>query len=347
MPSNWLYIDTNFPTFTQEQSTDEKVTSIQNYVYMLVEQMRWTLNHLDWRNFNQTELGKFQNLITEPLMARIEDDEGNLAQLALAASGIASQVSNQAGQISLISQKADRIDWIVAGGTDASSMTLTESMISLISGNISVDGYVTFTNLREADGTTTINAGNLTTGTIEAGNLSLDGLLELEYYGSSWGYVGATTAGQYAGAAMCDSSLSNYLIVTTGGVRMTCTSGGYENSIWVQGDGCNATSAIRTGSDRRLKHDVAYDPEKYEAFFDALRPCSFIYNGQAKRSTGLIAQDVETALAGAGLTMDEFSGLAYNEKNDVYSLAYTDFVPLCIAEIQRLKQRVKELEGRT
>ena len=345
MPSNWLYIDTNFPTFTKEQSTDEKVTSIQNYVYMLVEQMRWTLNHLDWSNFNQTELGKFQNLITEPLMARIEDDEGNLAQLALAASGIASQVSNQAGQISLISQKADRIDWIVAGGTDASSMTLTESMISLISSSVSIDGVVTFTDLSTCDGSTVIDAGNISTGVIDAEVLSLNGLLELEYNGSIYGYVGATEVGQYDGAVLCDSNANNYFIATTGGARMTCNSGGYENSIWVQGDGCNATSAIRTGSDRRLKHDVAYDPEKYEAFFDALRPCSFIYNGQERRSTGLIAQDVETALAGAGLTMDEFSGLAYNEKNDVYSLAYTDFVPLCIAEIQRLKKRVKELEG--
>ena len=152
-------------------------------------------------------------------------------------------------------------------------------------------------------------------------------------------YCGTTDRGK-----LRKSNQDNYVIATNTGARLSY---GSTHEIWVQYDGCNATSAIRTGSDRRLKHDVAYDPEKYEAFFDALRPCSFIYNGQAKRSTGLIAQDVETALAGAGLTMDEFSGLAYNEKNDVYSLAYTDFVPLCIAEIQRLKQRVKELEGRT
>lgn len=28
MPSNWLYIDTNFPTFTGEEDTEEKVTTI-------------------------------------------------------------------------------------------------------------------------------------------------------------------------------------------------------------------------------------------------------------------------------------------------------------------------------
>ena len=33
MPSNWLYIDSNFPTFTGEESLKEQVTTIQNYMY--------------------------------------------------------------------------------------------------------------------------------------------------------------------------------------------------------------------------------------------------------------------------------------------------------------------------
>ena len=37
MPSNWLYIDTNFPAFTGEESMEEKVTSIQDYMYLLVD----------------------------------------------------------------------------------------------------------------------------------------------------------------------------------------------------------------------------------------------------------------------------------------------------------------------
>lgn len=347
MPSNWLYIDTNFPTFTKEQSTDEKVTSIQNYVYMLVEQMRWTLNHLDWSNFNQTELGKFQNLITEPLMARIEDDEGNLAQLALAASGIASQVSNQAGQISLISQKADRIDWIVAGGTDASSMTLTESMISLISSSVSIDGVVTFTDLSTCDGSTVIDAGNITTGTIEAGNLSLDGLLELEYYGTTYGYVGASSSGQYAGAVLCDSRMNNYFIATTGGARM---SNNDTNEIWVASGGCYSSSAMQVYSDRRIKDEIVYGVEEFEAVFDRLRVCTYYLKGdKSKRHAGLIAQEVLAALEETETDVNSFGALGWRiEDGDrKYSIAYGELVPLCIAEIQRLKQRVKELEGRT
>lgn len=54
MPSNWLYIDTNFPTFTGEENTEEKVTTIQNYMFMLVEQLRYSLHKLDLSNMNQT-----------------------------------------------------------------------------------------------------------------------------------------------------------------------------------------------------------------------------------------------------------------------------------------------------
>ena len=52
MPSNWLYIDTNFPSFTGEESLGDRVTTIQNYLYMLVEQLRYTLHNLDANNMN-------------------------------------------------------------------------------------------------------------------------------------------------------------------------------------------------------------------------------------------------------------------------------------------------------
>ena len=52
MPSNWLYIDTNFPSFTGEESLGDRVTTIQNYMYMLVEQLRYTLHNLDASNMN-------------------------------------------------------------------------------------------------------------------------------------------------------------------------------------------------------------------------------------------------------------------------------------------------------
>ena len=45
MPSNWLYIDTNFPSFTQKESVNDKVETMQDYLFMLVEQLRYTLHN--------------------------------------------------------------------------------------------------------------------------------------------------------------------------------------------------------------------------------------------------------------------------------------------------------------
>ena len=46
MPSNWLYIDTNFPAFTGEEAANEKIETVQNYLFLLVEQLRYTLRNL-------------------------------------------------------------------------------------------------------------------------------------------------------------------------------------------------------------------------------------------------------------------------------------------------------------
>lgn len=79
MPSNWLYIDTNFPTFTGEESSEEKITTIQNYMFMLVEQLRYSLHNLDLSNMNKTAVERYETSITEPIYARIEDGEENIA----------------------------------------------------------------------------------------------------------------------------------------------------------------------------------------------------------------------------------------------------------------------------
>ena len=67
MPSNWLYIDSNFPTFTGDENLKEQVTTIQNYMYMLVEQLRYTLHNLDLSNMNEAAVDDWENAITEPI----------------------------------------------------------------------------------------------------------------------------------------------------------------------------------------------------------------------------------------------------------------------------------------
>lgn len=109
MPSNWLYIDTNFPTFTGEEETEEKVSSIQNYLFMLVEQLRYSLRNLDLKNMNPAAVERFTGTITEPIYGRIEDAEGNITQLGITAQGLAAKIGDAEGNIASLQVTAKQL----------------------------------------------------------------------------------------------------------------------------------------------------------------------------------------------------------------------------------------------
>lgn len=99
MPSNWLYIDANFPNFNGDESTEDKLAQIQNYLYMLVEQMRYTTQNLDTTNLNQTALHSWEEAITKPLYMQLEGEGQRLTQLSATADGLTALVQSQQQQV--------------------------------------------------------------------------------------------------------------------------------------------------------------------------------------------------------------------------------------------------------
>lgn len=106
MPSNWLYIDTNFPSFTQKESVNDKVETMQDYLFMLVEQLRYTLHNLDLSNMNKTATDEFVKQITDPIYGEIKDAEGNITQVALVADGLAARIGDAEGNITQLQATA-------------------------------------------------------------------------------------------------------------------------------------------------------------------------------------------------------------------------------------------------
>lgn len=106
MPSNWLYIDTNFPSFTQKESDGEKIETMQDYLFMLVEQLRYTLHNLDLSNMNKTAADEFVKQITDPIYGEIKDAEGNITQVALMAEGLAARIGDAEGNITQLQATA-------------------------------------------------------------------------------------------------------------------------------------------------------------------------------------------------------------------------------------------------
>lgn len=123
MPSNWLYIDTNFPSFTQKESVNDKVETMQDYLFMLVEQLRYTLHNLDLSNMNKTAADEFVKQITDPIYGEIKDAEGNITQVALVAEGLAARIGDAEGNITRLQATAQ--------GLSASISNLNGSVTNL------------------------------------------------------------------------------------------------------------------------------------------------------------------------------------------------------------------------
>ena len=80
----------------------------------------------------------------------------------------------------------------------------------------------------------------------------------------------------------------------------------------------------------------------------------FIDGQSGRRHVGMVAQDVESALADAGLTGMDFAGFIKSPRADEsgeavvgeydYALRYGEFIPLAVRQIQRLKGEMEALK---
>lgn len=196
MPGNLLSADTSFPTFTPEQTNEQKLDVVTNYLYMLLEQLRYTLQNLGMGNFNGAELTELGLMISEPISVHLESLEGNLLDLSITTNGLSAQIENVAGSVHELELTADQLSSRIEDAEGdissidqyARSITLsvsndeTSSTIKLLAGGVQIasqviqmDGLVTFTGLEA--GTTVINGGCIQTGTIDAQYLNLTGAI--------------------------------------------------------------------------------------------------------------------------------------------------------------------------
>lgn len=102
MPTAFQLVETTFPQ-PNGQSTDEQITEIYDYLFVLLEQLRYTLFNLDTSNMNQNALDGFLQSITDPIYARIKDDEENINDLSITAQGLSAQISDANQNITQLS----------------------------------------------------------------------------------------------------------------------------------------------------------------------------------------------------------------------------------------------------
>ena len=172
MPGNFLNADIGFPNLNDAQGEKDKFSRITDYLYMLLEQLRYTLGNLGQENFNAAEIENFTNLITEPLYMQLADEKQNIASLMITENGLISRMNDAEDAVSNLTQTQNGMTLSVENESDCSTIRLMSNGVQLgSSGVIQMTGLVKFSDLSEVNTQTVINGGNISTGIISAVNI--------------------------------------------------------------------------------------------------------------------------------------------------------------------------------
>lgn len=195
MPGNLLQADQNFPQFTGDETDGEKIEKIMSYLFMLVEQLRYSMGNLDAENFNETGLEELEHLFTDPVYAQIQDANANMANLALTAEGLSlrlsgaegsilqltatdealqSQISSAEGDISTLTQTAQSLQTQITG-VDGAVSTLTQTVSGINSRVTGAEGDITA--LQQTASGLNISVSNLQAGMSSTLTMDYRGLI--------------------------------------------------------------------------------------------------------------------------------------------------------------------------
>lgn len=105
MPSSILNTDIMFPNLSGK-STEQQVFTIMNYLYMLKEQLTYSLSNLGLDNINANSFIEIAGIINQPVILRLDGVDGSLAEINVNLGTVSSQLQDAEGNISSLQQTA-------------------------------------------------------------------------------------------------------------------------------------------------------------------------------------------------------------------------------------------------
>ena len=217
MPSNILSADTSFPNLTDEQTTDQKFKVITDYLYMLLEQLRYSMGNLGLENFNETSFQQISGLIQDPIYAQLEDVDKNIASLVLKAEYFNTRLTDAEGNISSLTQTSETFRTQIQD-LNGQMTSVTQSVNGIQTQIVGLDGSVTTITqtlngltVEDSGGTTLIRGDRIETGSLVlTGTITWDDLASDAQNQVNGAYDAANTAYNRADAAY-DLANSNQL----------------------------------------------------------------------------------------------------------------------------------------
>lgn len=268
---------------------------------------------------------------------------------------------------STISQTANQISSVVAqkvGKTEViSSINQSAEEITISANKVNISGMITAIN---NDTSTTINGGKIATGTLSASKITTGTL-----NGNSVSITNISASNIKSGTLTSRAISNGSTFSVTSGGNLTAKSGtfgswtlngtgitsstceiypsylGYRQSSssgWSSVSWYNVGRAGTAYSDRNLKKNIKLLDDKFNGFFDELKPVSFKwkntkYKTDDKEHIGFIAQEVEQAQKDNEIDLD----IVY-KTDGVLNLDKRELIALNTWQIQMLKKEIKELK---
>lgn len=156
MPNAWAMIDTSFPTFTGRETYREQVGALQDYLYLVVEELKYQLANLNTQNWNKTALQQMQQETVEPTnaeVALIKEQISNITNRLTGMTATLNQLTERMGKaeeelpklwegLELLAEDVDALnEIIVPDGNGGATIGAAGKDIRLV-GNVYINGIL-------------------------------------------------------------------------------------------------------------------------------------------------------------------------------------------------------------
>lgn len=236
MPTTFQLVETTFPN-GEGKDTQEQINGVYDYLFVLLEQLRYTLFNLDGSNINQNALSEFIKNISEPIYAKIEDTDKNVNELSITAKGLSARIGDAEGNITQLQATAKGLQASISS-LDGSVTNLTADVNGLratVSGKIDATQAQSIFNQSATGFTLGATSGeNGTTFKLNYNGVQVASTGSIDLCVDAVNIYGTLTAGALRGGSVIllagDTPVGSMDLAYTGtgqvGVGLTATYGG-------------------------------------------------------------------------------------------------------------------------
>ena len=118
MGFDWTPIENSFPAFREDESPMEIVKKIHDYLYRLINQLKYTLQNLDSENWNAAALQVFSESATKGvseqasrLAAQLSQLSGSLNSLSGRLSETGNRITQNENEINYLQNRASKTEY--------------------------------------------------------------------------------------------------------------------------------------------------------------------------------------------------------------------------------------------